>query len=151
MDKLRGGGGGYSGRFTIISAIVGFLCLIPAIVLTLSGAAGLGNGGDNGRLVSGIILFGVSITLIILAVLTCCLNILKDIYWHSDYTLLYNSEFDLISLINQIDAADFDYLRILARVTALKFKFNGDNYLPEYYENIFVYYKHSHVTFTTNF
>ncbi|CAF4276704.1 unnamed protein product, partial [Rotaria magnacalcarata] len=43
----------------------------------------------------------------------CNYSILKDVYWHSDekllefdllYTLLYNSEFDLISLINQTDA-----------------------------------------------
>ncbi|CAF4893840.1 unnamed protein product [Rotaria sp. Silwood1] len=74
IDKLRGGDGSYSGRFTIISATLGFLCLIPAIALTFTGAAGLGNGGDNGRLVSGIVLFAVAITLIILAILTCCLK-----------------------------------------------------------------------------
>ncbi len=75
IDKLRGGGGGgYSGYFIIISAILGFVCLIPAIALTFTGAAALGNGPDNGRLVSGIILFAFSITLLILSVLTCCLR-----------------------------------------------------------------------------
>jgi hypothetical protein len=74
IDKLRGGGGGYSGRFAIISAILGFLCFIPAIILTLTGAVSLSRDGDSLRLVSGIFLFAVAITLIILAFLTCCLK-----------------------------------------------------------------------------
>jgi hypothetical protein len=76
VDKLHGGGGGYSGHFTIISASLGFLCLIPGIILTFIGAAGLDNGGDNGCLVSGIVLFAtaITITLIILTFLTACLK-----------------------------------------------------------------------------
>ncbi|CAF4326179.1 unnamed protein product, partial [Adineta steineri] len=50
---------------------LGFLCLIPAIILTLTGAAELGDDNNN-RLVAGIVLFGFAITLIILAFLTCC-------------------------------------------------------------------------------
>ncbi|CAF1505798.1 unnamed protein product [Adineta ricciae] len=73
IERLRGGGGGYATRFALISGTLGFICLIPAIILTLTGAAKL-NDSDNGRLVAGIILFALSITLIVLAFLTCCLK-----------------------------------------------------------------------------
>ncbi|UJR11027.1 hypothetical protein I4U23_015211 [Adineta vaga] len=63
----------HSGYFAIISASLGFICLIPAIIFTLTGAASLSD-GDNGRLIAGIVLFGFSITLIILAFLICCLK-----------------------------------------------------------------------------
>ncbi|CAF1527288.1 unnamed protein product [Adineta steineri] len=71
IEKVRSYDKMYSGCFAIISGTLGFLCLIPAIILTLTGAAELGDDNNN-RLVAGIVLFGFAITLIILAFLTCC-------------------------------------------------------------------------------
>ncbi|CAF1467116.1 unnamed protein product, partial [Adineta ricciae] len=50
-NHLRSSDVSWSARFSVIGAILGFVCLIPAIVLTLTGAATL-NDSDNGRLVS---------------------------------------------------------------------------------------------------
>ncbi|CAF3893936.1 unnamed protein product, partial [Rotaria sp. Silwood1] len=58
----------YSVRFTIINGIIGLLCLVSAIALTISGTVGLRDYGfSNEPLIAGIVLFGVGSVLIIVA------------------------------------------------------------------------------------
>ena len=61
---------GSDSRFILITGIIGLLCLIAAISLTIIGTIGLRNYGfANGPLIAGIVLFGVSFALTIVACL----------------------------------------------------------------------------------
>ena len=71
----RGNDSRYSGRYIIISGIIGLICLVLAISLTISGTVGLRDYGfANGPLIAGIVLFGVGGALTILASLAAGLK-----------------------------------------------------------------------------
>jgi len=75
IGRPRGSGSRYSIRFIIIAGIIGLLCLIAAIALTISGTIGLREYGfANGPLVAGIVLFGVGSALSIVACLAAGLK-----------------------------------------------------------------------------
>jgi len=68
IGKSRGSGSRYSVRFIIITGIIGLLCFVAAIALTISGTIGLREYGfANGPLIAGIVLFGVGGGLLIVA------------------------------------------------------------------------------------
>ena len=75
IGRPRGRGSQYSVRLIIIAGIIGLLCLIAAIALTISGTVGLRDYGfANGPLIAGIVFFGVGGALIIAACLAAGLK-----------------------------------------------------------------------------
>ncbi len=68
IGRPRGSGSRYSVRFIIIAGIIGLLCLVAAIALTISGTVSLRNYGfANAPLIAGIVLFGVGGALTVVA------------------------------------------------------------------------------------
>jgi uncharacterized RDD family membrane protein YckC len=75
IGRPRSSGSSYSVRLIIIAGIIGLLCLIAAIALTISGTIGLRNYGfANNPLIAGIVLFGVGGVLTIFACLAAGLK-----------------------------------------------------------------------------
>jgi uncharacterized RDD family membrane protein YckC len=75
IGRPRGSGSRYSVGFIIIAGIIGLLCLVAAIALTISGTLGLRDYGfANGPLIAGIVLLGVGGVLGIVACLAAGLK-----------------------------------------------------------------------------
>ncbi len=68
IGRSRASGSRYSVRFIIIAGIIGLLCLVAAIALTIIGTVSLRNYGfANSPLIAGIVLFGVGGALTVVA------------------------------------------------------------------------------------
>jgi len=75
IGRPRGSGSRYSVRFIIITGIIGLLCLVAAIAVTINGTIGHRDYGfADGPLAVGIVLFGVGGVLIIVSCLAARLK-----------------------------------------------------------------------------